>query len=267
MTERPEIDGTLMRYLLGQLDAEEQATLDERAFVDDAWEEARGAAADELIEAYLSGALSSEERRLFEVHFLDSAAHRERLRLLRDLRAVLARPAAAVPRSPRATPWLAAAAALLAVLAGFALLGRRRDAGPPIAVATPEPAATAATSAVVPTPTVPPPVPTRTVRVAVVDAAHAATVPVASDVRTVRFEIEVADADAPSYSVALRQGRRTLWHRDDLVPEDEGAPVVVDVPADVLTADEAVLSLEPEATRDASPGAAARTWRLRIVRR
>ena len=273
MTERPEIDPSLMRYLLGELGPEEQAELDERAFVDDAWEEQRDAAADELIDAYLAGTLGSDARLRFETHFLTSAGHRERFRLLRDLRLVVARRAATGGRGARVragVAWLAAAAAVLAALVGLFFYARPQPPDPRVAVATPSPAPTAS-AAPAPTPraeATPAIERTRTLTVAVQDASRALAFAVEPDVRTVRFEIPVPDDDrTPSYSVAVRQGGETLWHRDDLVPREAGAPLEVGVPADVLAAG-AVLSVEPEAVRGASPAPpAVRRWTLRISRR
>jgi hypothetical protein len=272
MTQRSEIDPSMMRYLLGELRPEEQAELDERAFVDDAWEEQRDSAADDLIDAYLTGALGSEERLRFETHFLSSAAHRERFRLLRDLRVVVARkagPGRGAARVGTAVAWAAAAAALLAALAGLFFYVRSREPDLQVAVATPPPALTPAATPVA-TPRVtatPEPARTRILTVAVQDASRTVAVTVEPDVRTVRFAIPVPEDGAPSYAVAVREGSETLWRRDDLVPQEAGAPLEVGVPADVLAAD-AVLSVEPEPVRGRSPApAAVREWTLRITRR
>jgi anti-sigma factor RsiW len=258
-----------MRYLLGELGPDEQAELDERAFVDDAWEERRDTAADELIDAYLAGALRPEARQRFEVHFLASAAHRERFQLLRDLRSVLAREGAAPSAAPvrRTLVWSAAAAALVAALAALYLIGRSQATEHLVAVATtpPPPIAT-----VVATP-VPEetrePAPTRTLTVAVADASRSVAVALRPELRTVQFAIPVPEDGAPSYAVTVRQGAETVWQREDLVPREAGAPIEVGVPANVLAAG-GVLSIEGEATRGVSTvPQPVRRWTLRVTRR
>jgi len=270
MTDRPEIEASMMRYLLGELGPDEQAELDERAFVDDTWEEERDTAADELIDAYLAGALRAEARQRFEVHFLASAAHRERFQLVRDLRSVLAREGAdASPSAPvrRTLVWSAAAAALVAAAAALFLLGRPRTTDPVVAVATPLPTATAVAVATPVPEETREPAPTRTLTVAVADASRSIAVSLGPELRTVRFAIPVPESGAPSYSVTVRQGAETVWQREDLVPREAGAPLEVGVPANLLAAG-AVLSIEGEATRGPSPAPPpVRKWTLRVTRR
>lgn len=264
MTNRHEIEPTVMAYLLGRVEADERARLDERAFVDDAWEETCAVSADLLIEAYLAGALDPGERRDFEAHFLASKSHRERLVLLSDLGTVLRRVGApAADTTSRTIPraaWAAAAAVLLAALVALLSYARGSKPGARVAEATPSPTTTAGP---VPEPT---PHPTRTMAVAVPATPRALAVAVAADVKTVRFSIPVPESDAPSYSVAVGRDGASVWRRDDLVPQAAGAPLEVDVPADVLAGD-AVLSVEPEATRSTSASPRTRRWPLRIIRR
>jgi hypothetical protein len=271
VTDRPEDDASMIRYLLGELDQDEQAELDQRAFVDDAWEERRDTAADELIDAYLAGTLRPEARQRFEIHFLASAAHRERFQLVRDLRSVLARKSPAPSASGpvrRTVVWSAAAAALLAALAALFALGRRQATDQLVAVATPPPIATPVAPVATPVPgETREPAAARTLNVAVADASRSVAVSLGPGVRTVRFAIPVVESGAPSYSVTVRQGDKAVWQSEDLVPREAGAPVEVGVPANLLAAG-AVLSIEPEATRGASPAPPpVREWTLRVVRR
>lgn len=268
MTDRPEIEASMMRYLLGELSPDEQAELDERAFVDDAWEEDRDTAADELIDAYLAGALRPDARERFEVHFLASAAHRERFQLVRDLRTVLAREGAALsPSVPvrRTLVWSAAAAALVAALAAVFFFARSQAPEQLVAVATPAPTAT-----VVATPVAEEtrePAPTRTLTVAVADASRSIKVALGPELRTVRFAIPVPEDGTPSYAVTVSQGAETVWQREDLVPREAGAPIEASVPAHLLAGGE-VLSIEGESVRGASPAPApVRRWTLRVVGR
>ncbi|HEX6737596.1 MAG TPA: zf-HC2 domain-containing protein, partial [Vicinamibacteria bacterium] len=79
----------LVEYLLGRLTPDEQAQVEEKAFVDDDFEEQLEATADDLIHAYLAGGLTAEDRRRFESHFLESRRHQERLAFMKDLLAAM----------------------------------------------------------------------------------------------------------------------------------------------------------------------------------
>ena len=269
MTGRPATDARMMRYLLGELGPDEQAELDARAFVEDAWEDERDTAADELIEAYLMDALSADERQRFEAHFLAAAAHRERFQLLRDLRTVLARPAASplatASASRRSFVWAAAAAALLAALTALVFYARSPEPDARIAVATPAPALTATRQPPPATPT-PNPSPRGSAEVALPSRPRPVELKL-GDVRNVRFAVPVPEEGPPSYTAVVRRDDETVWRRDDLVPAAAGAPLVVTVPADVLD-DGVTFEIQPETVRSASPAPPhrARAWKLRIVR-
>src|ERR1043166_3635007 len=104
----------MVQYLLGALqNAEELARFEQRLLADEKLYEELLIAEDELMEAYLSGELSSGEKARFEEHFLGSPRCRERVESLRALREVLA-------RRPNSTIglrfWPALAAASLAVV-------------------------------------------------------------------------------------------------------------------------------------------------------
>jgi hypothetical protein len=265
-------DPILFRYLLGQLTPDEEAALDERAFVDDDWDEERAAAADELIDAYLTGALTADQRTRFETRFLASSEYRERFRLLRDLRTVMDRGRAdpvSVDRSP-GRPWLAlaVAAALIAALAALALLVSGRAQAPPrlATTGTPVPSPT-------PTPSPSPEgSPTRapegaTATVSLPDPPGATRVAVDSTTRVVRFRVPTPAAGPDAYVARVRRDGRTLWEEGDL--EASGPTLVLDVPASVLSGDSIELALEPDTTRSGSSGprVPARIWPLRILRR
>lgn len=125
--------GTMRRYLLGALPETEQATLEERFFVeaealDEIW-----AAEHQLIDDYVRGRLGRAERAQFEQYYLDSAPHRERVAVARmllraaDAEALSANEAEqqtsiwakflALLRGPQLA-WGLAVAALLLVIAG-----------------------------------------------------------------------------------------------------------------------------------------------------
>lgn len=270
MTGGPGTDDRMMRYLLGELEPNEQAELDERAFVDDAWEEERDTAADELIEAYLTGALRADASARFETHFLASDARRERFQLLRDLRTVLAHrpavsPAATASAVRRSFAWAAAAAALLAALSALVFYARSPAPDRRIAVATPAPITTPEPPLATPTPN---PSPRGLAEVTLPNQPRPVELKL-GDVRNVRFAVPVPQEGPPSYTAVVRRDQETVWRRDDLVPAEAGAPLVVTVPASVLD-DGVTFEIQPEAVRSASPvpspSARTRAWKLRIVR-
>ena len=75
----------LQEYLLGQISEDQRQTMEQRLLTDDEFFEELEIAEDELIDAYLDGALAPTERQLFEQLFLASP---ERLRKLRFARAL-----------------------------------------------------------------------------------------------------------------------------------------------------------------------------------
>ena len=261
-------DPILIRYLLGELTPDEETALDERAFVDDAWDEERATAADDLIDAYLSGALTAGQRQRFETRFLASSEHRERLRLLRDLRTAVESGRSGLPGAGRAPgrpglAWavaatvIAALAALVLLMSGPAPQGPRFVVGPTAAPST--------TSTPSPFPSVPS---SGTAAVSLPERPQPTRIPLASAVRVVRFTIPLP-ADGPdAYIAKVRRDGRTVWEEGDLEASAGGSTLVVDVPAQVLAGESVALALEPDTTRSASPGPAAsvRVWPLRLVR-
>jgi hypothetical protein len=77
---------TLKRYLLGQLDEQEQQRLEREIMTDNHTFEQISAAEDELVEEYLEGSLSAREREKFENHFLSTPERRQELKLAKALR-------------------------------------------------------------------------------------------------------------------------------------------------------------------------------------
>jgi hypothetical protein len=112
----------LVGYLLGELAAPEQETVEESYVGDAAAFQRLLAAEEDLIDTYVAGGLSPERRLRFERHFLGtSPERRERVAFAR----ALARWApAAVPAGRSARPrsdWVAAAALVAVLLVGGAL--------------------------------------------------------------------------------------------------------------------------------------------------
>jgi hypothetical protein len=113
-----------MRYLLGTLPEQERDALASEMFTNDETFSTLEDAENALVEAYLDGALSADDRERFEEVFQASRHLQERVELERGLRALkTARPPA------RALPWLPWAAAVVFGLAGGGLaLQANRDA-------------------------------------------------------------------------------------------------------------------------------------------
>ena len=66
MTLEPVSEDLILRYLLGEVSAEEQARLEERYFTDDSVFEQVVALEDELVDSYVGGELSPRQREQFE---------------------------------------------------------------------------------------------------------------------------------------------------------------------------------------------------------
>jgi hypothetical protein len=77
---------TTRLYLLGKLDENKQAQIEERLLTDDTFYDELSIAEDELTDQYLANELSDEERRGFETHFLSAPERRQKLRFARSLR-------------------------------------------------------------------------------------------------------------------------------------------------------------------------------------
>jgi hypothetical protein len=78
-------DQTIIRYLLNELSAEDQARFEEAYLSDVSLFERVQAMEEELIEDYVKGDLSGRQRRRFERHYLASDQRRARIETARDL--------------------------------------------------------------------------------------------------------------------------------------------------------------------------------------
>jgi hypothetical protein len=123
----------LVRYLLGDLPEAEQEVVEAAYVVEGAAFEKLLAAEEDLIDAYVAGALSEPDRRRFEEHFLASPARRERVAFAR---ALAARAAPEPPRVRRVVAWLwlpAAAVLAISLAGGVVLFSRVRQLGAELA--------------------------------------------------------------------------------------------------------------------------------------
>jgi hypothetical protein len=214
--EGPDHD-MIVRYLLGTLAEEEQARLEEEYFRDDRAFEHVLAVEDELLHDYAQGGLTADERRRLEERLLRTPEGQARLSRARVLLAELpagdadARPGARARRIPMV--WLAAAAVLLAVVAGWLAVGRDRTrvdqaqgVRPPSAAPGVRPTPSPSSGAVVPSTGVP------AARVVVLALAPGLTradappqrVTIPSGASTLRLELGLPEeSPRPSYRAVL----------------------------------------------------------------
>ncbi len=113
-------DEQLTRYLLGMLPEAETERLDELSVADDDFAARLTAAEHELVDAYVSGALSGSRRTQFESQYLSSPLGREKVEFARALAAASCSAVPpAVPRRALDLRWALAAAAVILVAAGL----------------------------------------------------------------------------------------------------------------------------------------------------
>jgi hypothetical protein len=93
-------DELLVRYHLGELSPVERDAVEDRYFADDAFHEQVLAAEEELIDSYVRGELSTEQRKHFESWFLQADDRRQKLEFAKALAKY--RPAQNEPRVFRA---------------------------------------------------------------------------------------------------------------------------------------------------------------------
>jgi tetratricopeptide (TPR) repeat protein len=81
-----EDNATLKRFLIGALPEDEAGAVGERMLTDDEFLDRAAALETELVEDYLDGNLSADDRRRFEDHFLRPPSHRKKLHIAQALR-------------------------------------------------------------------------------------------------------------------------------------------------------------------------------------
>jgi len=253
-TEEPEI----LDYLLGRASPRAREEMERRLFTDEPAHEELLAAIDDLIHAYLSGALSPEDRRRFESDFLTVPEHRRRLVFVRDLLAALDR-----QEEPR-PGWSRGAVAAAAILAAgiVVVLGL-------LAVWRPRPAPRREMAiGLAPSPRAPtPPVePTETRTITLPSRPAAVDIAVTSRTRFVRLELEAGE-DRPGFSAVVRTADgKPVWQAYVPPPPEVGDPIVLTVPAARLASDSYVLRIEAESLRQTQGKPFVREYPLRVVR-
>ncbi len=105
MAGKTQEEAELTQYLMGQTSEREVEQAEEAYFADDEAFEQMLIAEDELIDAYVSGEMSGEERQRFEDLFMASPRGRERVQFARSLTAVVSgAQSAAIPKEAKRTP-------------------------------------------------------------------------------------------------------------------------------------------------------------------
>jgi anti-sigma factor RsiW len=264
---------SLVQYLLGDLPSEARAELEEHLFTEPGLSEELHATADDLIHAYVAGELSRKDRRRFENYFLDTPRHRERFAFVRDLVSAVER-TAPKPRANWRPIALAAAVLLATLLVGWRLLLPRKPAqnadSTPSAetrsVPSPQNAAPNPAATQTPAPRHSDGQP-RVVRLPGVPATQPVEIALSAGTRLLRFEVPVEEAGPPSYGAVLRHASGTpLWTATGLAPATAGEPVLVDVPARLVSvADAYELVLEGEPVRGRTVTRKQLRFRLRIL--
>jgi anti-sigma factor RsiW len=281
MTNDPK-DRRLMGYLLGQLSEQERIEFEDRYFSDDALFEYLGAVETELIDAYARGELPERDRAQFEQRLLKSPRFRVRIAMAIQLHARASvtvateapapespKPAALPPPRPKplmaagrtTSPWIGAAAAVVAVVAAVTGWWVFQSSSPKAAPAPSETPAAAATPATVVTVsssrpaayeppltrdrlTVTPPGP---VALVLAPASHESS---ALLTRTpgadyVRLQIDHDGPERERYAVIVStRGRQRVWTEVNMAPRAQGAKgVILQIPADSLPAGDYLVTL------------------------
>lgn len=243
------MNDTLVRYLLGSLPEEETLRLDELSIADDEFAVRLRAAEHDLIDAYIAGELSAEDRARFEALYAKSPDRRDGFAFASALAARMVRPG-------DRTWWYrgaAAAAMVLLAIGGYWLLQpdrqeSRTGAEPQTHVAAPAPTSPVAP----PAQTAPEPAPSATVLSFVLaaptrSAADAPAITVPDGTLAVDFSLELEGDDYAEYDATLKDaaGVRTLWRSSRVTPTGPSGnrTVRIRVPGNLLTARRHVLEL------------------------
>jgi hypothetical protein len=111
MKQDIEEDIVIRKYLMGDLQQAEQLLVEERLFLDNEYFQMRQAVEDDLIDEYVYGELSPDERRRFEQYFLSTPERHEALKIAEALKHYIsinslpeAAPSAAVTQPPPPPP-------------------------------------------------------------------------------------------------------------------------------------------------------------------
>lgn len=138
MTPTPEVQKRLRRYLLGQLSDDAREELEQELLTSDETFQELLVLEDELVDEYLGGRISADDRHHFAEYFLISPERQEKLRFARALaKAAKARHAqtkrVSLPQIWSKSPFLyraTAVTAIVVILAGIVWIASRRQRAP-----------------------------------------------------------------------------------------------------------------------------------------
>jgi len=256
-------DEQLVRYLIGSLDEQDTERIDELSVSDDEFAGRLRVVENDLIDAHARGELSTEMRTRFEAHYLSRSGKLEKIRFAeawsrRQSRGASSshsrlQPDAGDHRARTAFVWpLAAAAAVLMVVLGYALLGRSSLSVPPRQTTPPEvateqpksppqgPGSASAASGSRPTPVAIVLMPsTRGIR-------EIPSLVIPSGAKIVEARLVLDGDDFPTYDVILKDfGDRVLWNGIGLTSSASGPDrtVVVTLDVGLLSAERYTLDL------------------------
>jgi hypothetical protein len=242
------------RYLLGDLDEEARAAIEEEYFADENAVDAIAAAEDDLIEDYLSNRLVGGDRERFERHYLASPRHRIRVETVRRLIA------AAGDQSQNSSgssggfssygPWLALAASLIIIVSVGLWLYAPGDnpSATIIGVANPKPPPASPSPRGENPPRPAPRLFALSLSPAGVRTASdtpAATIPAGTDIVAIRLERDAENRNlTPRRAIIRTIGGRQAWQGP--VATDGNPPGVAaraEVPAAAIPVDDYLLTL------------------------
>ncbi|HEV2991889.1 MAG TPA: hypothetical protein VG759_25860 [Candidatus Angelobacter sp.] len=117
----------LVQYLLGKLPSERLESIEQRILLDDDFHQEAKIAEEDLLDDYVNGELTLEDRRLFETNFLTSSLRQQKLQFALALKKKCATAQPPVHFFPgwQRSPYLYACAALVIVVAVLASLNYR----------------------------------------------------------------------------------------------------------------------------------------------
>lgn len=225
----PPGDATLIRYLLGQADREDEERFDELSVIDPAFAERLRAIEHDLADAYVQGELSRHDRARWEERYLVSPHGRDDLVFAEALAARQHRGRSSAP----AAWWLLAAAAVLALatVGGYRLVHREQ---PPASVAQQQPAATPAPAPPASAPVAHVVALTLSPSIRGIDATPRLEIP--PNTTDVKLTLRLDQDEYRSYTVAIRDltANAVVWSSPETTAEGAGGAnrsLVVSIPA------------------------------------
>ncbi len=213
----------LIAYLLHQMPEEDRAAFAEKWFAEPELYERLQMVEAELLDDYVRGKLSPEQRRDVEQHLLGSETQRRKLAFAETLQAAL-------PRRRRfPVLWAALVAAMILIVAGVAIWLGIQDRTLQQELVRAKREIQPLTASIYTFS-----LPADTLRGSAVNA-----ISIPEGARLLRLELELRPGDEKGvYSAALLSGDRVLWNEGPVRPEPQGRAFIapVWVPAEVLGA-------------------------------